>query len=220
MGVLLFLRMRLATLALGLIVGTVFASVIALAWTGPTSPPPAGNVAAPLNVGTSDQIKNAGLGINSLAVFGNAILSGTSRYLNFGSTAGSSGFGIRDNTGTMEFKNSGGAWSSITSSIQSFFSAGNTISQIKFADGTTQTTAVTSGGISSVTNASCSLSSPRWGEPSSCSVDCPAGYYLTACASTYAGTTYYPTNAYPSGNGCACSSSSSGGATCYAYCAK
>lgn len=88
---------------IGGIVGTVLASVIALAWTGPTSAPPNGNVSAPINVGTTDQIKNAGLGVNALAVFGNAILSGTSRYLNFGTTAGSSGYGLRDNAGSMEF---------------------------------------------------------------------------------------------------------------------
>ena len=31
-------------------------------------------------------------------------------YLNFNSTEGSSGYGIRDNAGTMEAKNSGGTW--------------------------------------------------------------------------------------------------------------
>lgn len=80
------------------------------AWTGPTAAPPNGNVSAPINVGTTDQVKNAGLGINALAVFGNAILNGVSRYLNFGTVAGSSGYGIRDNAGTMEFKNSGASW--------------------------------------------------------------------------------------------------------------
>src|SRR3989344_3859726 len=40
------------------------------AWTGPTATAPAGNVAAPINVGTTDQVKNAGISVNSLAVFG------------------------------------------------------------------------------------------------------------------------------------------------------
>lgn len=31
-------------------------------------------------------------------------------YLNFGSTVGSSGYGIRDNSGDMEYKDSGGSW--------------------------------------------------------------------------------------------------------------
>ena len=128
---------------IGGIVGTVFASVIAFAWTGPTSTPPNGNVAAPLNVGTTDQIKNAGLGLNSLAVFGNAILAGVSSYLNFGTTAGSNGYGIRDNSGTMEFKNGEGTW-------QSILSPSSTFSQIKFADGTTQMTAAPSAAVAFV----------------------------------------------------------------------
>ncbi len=111
--------MRTASLVAAFITGTTFASFFALAWTGPTSAPPNGNISAPINVGTTDQIKNAGLGINSLAVFGNAILSGTSRYLNFGTTAGPGGYGIRDNAGTMEFKNSGGSWGAFLSTSTS-----------------------------------------------------------------------------------------------------
>jgi len=34
-------------------------------------------------------------------------------YINFGSTSGSSGYGIRDNAGTMEFKNSAGSWTAL-----------------------------------------------------------------------------------------------------------
>ncbi len=51
------------------------------AWTGPTQAPPNGNVSAPVNVGTTNQVKNASLSVNGLAVFGNSLLSGTSRYL-------------------------------------------------------------------------------------------------------------------------------------------
>ena len=36
-----------------------------------------------------------------------------SGYLNFGATTGSSGYGFRDNGGTLEFKNSGGVWNSV-----------------------------------------------------------------------------------------------------------
>ena len=82
------------------------------AWTGPTSIPPNNNVPAPINVGSTDQIKSASLGLDGLAVFGNAILSGTGLYLNFGATSGSSGYGFRDSGGTLQFKNSGGTWSS------------------------------------------------------------------------------------------------------------
>lgn len=37
-----------------------------------------------------------------------------SYYINFGTTVGSGGYGFRDNAGTMEFKNSGGAWASFS----------------------------------------------------------------------------------------------------------
>lgn len=43
------------------------------------------------------------------------LINGTSRYLNFGATSGSSGYGVRDNGGTMQFKNSAGAWANIAS---------------------------------------------------------------------------------------------------------
>lgn len=38
------------------------------------------------------------------------LINGTGKYLNFNTTVGSSGYGFRDNAGTMEFKNSGGSW--------------------------------------------------------------------------------------------------------------
>lgn len=41
------------------------------------------------------------------------LINGTNKYLNFGSVVGSSGYGFRDNNGTIETKNSGGAWAGI-----------------------------------------------------------------------------------------------------------
>ena len=38
------------------------------------------------------------------------LINGTDKYLNWGSTSGSSGYGVRDNGGRMEFKHSGDAW--------------------------------------------------------------------------------------------------------------
>ena len=81
---------------------------------------PNGNVAAPINVGSIAQVKNGGLGVNTLAVFGNSLFggsTGSNAYLNFGATAGSNGYGIRDNAGVLEFKNSGGSWASIQSTV-------------------------------------------------------------------------------------------------------
>ncbi len=97
-------------LLLVVVVAMLAVSSSALAWTGPTQTPPNGNVSAPINIGTTAQVKNGGLSVNSLAVFGNTIISGVSRYLNFGTTAGATGYGIRDNAGVMEVKSSGGSW--------------------------------------------------------------------------------------------------------------
>lgn len=48
----------------------------ASAWTGPTQSPPGGNVAAPVNVGSTDQVKNGGLSVNAFAAFGNSYFAG------------------------------------------------------------------------------------------------------------------------------------------------
>ncbi len=45
----------------------------------------------------------------------NVLIQGTNRYLNFGTFSGVSGYGFRDNGGSMEFKNSGGSWIGIGS---------------------------------------------------------------------------------------------------------
>lgn len=43
------------------------------------------------------------------------LLFGSNHYFNWGSLSGINGYGIRDNGGSMEFKNSGGIWSSLSS---------------------------------------------------------------------------------------------------------
>lgn len=109
--------MRPLSVVLGFALGAIVfvTTSVLIAWTGPTAAPPNANVAAPLNVGSTDQMKNAGLAVNSLAVFGNAIIQGTSRYLNFGTVPGDTGYGIRDNAGVLEFKNNGTSWTAIGS---------------------------------------------------------------------------------------------------------
>ncbi len=73
------MRTTSMTLSLKQLFATIFLLGIGLlaasalqAWTGPTATAPNGNVAAPINVGTTDQVKNAGLSLNSLAIFGRA----------------------------------------------------------------------------------------------------------------------------------------------------
>jgi hypothetical protein len=62
------------------------------------------------------QPRNGGTYIETISPVGYDILiNGTNKYLNFNTISGSSGYGFRDNGGTMEFKNSGGAWASLGS---------------------------------------------------------------------------------------------------------
>lgn len=46
-------------------------------WTEPTATAPNNNTEAPLNVGSDEQVKNGGLGVDALAVFGDVAISGT-----------------------------------------------------------------------------------------------------------------------------------------------
>jgi hypothetical protein len=45
----------------------------------------------------------------------NLLISGANRYLNFNGTSGEPGYGIRDNGGTLQFKNESGAWTNFGS---------------------------------------------------------------------------------------------------------
>jgi hypothetical protein len=46
------------------------------------------------------------------------VLHGASSYINFGSTSGTGGYGIFDNGGTLQYKNSGGSWTNLSGSSQ------------------------------------------------------------------------------------------------------
>lgn len=107
---------------------------IGYAWTDPTGSPPTNNVAAPINVSTNAQEKFGGLYISdllegdSLAVYGNTILGGSNRYLNFGTTAGDAGYGIRDNAGTMQYKNSAdSSWTNLGGGGTLWLASGNNV---------------------------------------------------------------------------------------------
>ena len=104
------LRISQRVLVVSISVLSLAPLVASAAWAGPTAAPPGSNVDAPVNVGSVNQVKNGGLGVNALTVFGNSLFggsTGSNAYLNFGVTAGANGYGIRDNAGTVEFKNSG-----------------------------------------------------------------------------------------------------------------
>ncbi len=61
-----------------IVIGLVLSAGISYAgsWVAPAGPPPGNNAQGPVNVGTTNQIKNSGLGLNSLAVFGGSLLVG------------------------------------------------------------------------------------------------------------------------------------------------
>ncbi|MDB5238366.1 MAG: hypothetical protein JWM46_636 [Candidatus Kaiserbacteria bacterium] len=122
------LSKKIFSLLIAGLIGSVATS--ASAWTGPTASPPSGNVAAPLNVSTADQLKHGWIGLDSMSILNHLIISGaantpnTVRYLNFGATWDAAGYGIRDNAGTLEFKNSGGTWASIQSTVNTLVGNG------------------------------------------------------------------------------------------------
>ena len=114
--------------SVGVLSGLACSVAIAFAWTAPPSSAPGSNVSAPINVGSISQSKNGVLGVNGLGVFGNELIS-AGNYLNFGLTSGSSGYGIRDNAGTLEFKNQSGtgtAWASLNATIQNYLTLNGT----------------------------------------------------------------------------------------------
>ncbi len=117
---------------------TTFISVLLIpgflyAWTGPSAAPPGNNVSAPVNVGAADQFKPGIMGANIINIYG------ASQYLSFGNTTGASGFGIRNNSGILEYKNSGGAWTAFGSFGGPIIGQYGARDVVKFFDSGTQT---------------------------------------------------------------------------------
>ncbi|MEK7589921.1 MAG: hypothetical protein AAB475_01565 [Patescibacteria group bacterium] len=52
------------------------ANYIFAVWTGPTQAPPGGNTPTPIHVGTTNQVKNGGLSLDALSVFGGGYFQG------------------------------------------------------------------------------------------------------------------------------------------------
>ena len=77
---------KITVLSAILIVGLNYANA---AWRGPTATAPDGNTPAPVNIGTASQIKNGGLGLNALSVFGNGLFTGKATAQRFCFTNGS-----------------------------------------------------------------------------------------------------------------------------------
>lgn len=54
----------------GLLIAATLVAYAQSSWSGPTADPPGNNTPAPLNVSLTDQLKDGGLGVGRLAVFG------------------------------------------------------------------------------------------------------------------------------------------------------
>lgn len=104
-----------------LIVIAFISASSASAWEGPTAAPPGNNALAPIHVGPAQQFKPGIIGANIINIYGSA------QYLNFGNSTGASGFGIRNNAGILEYKNSGGTWASIASGTNPWTATGSDI---------------------------------------------------------------------------------------------
>jgi hypothetical protein len=160
---------------LGIIIGSTLSTMVAIAWGPPVgTPSAANNVAAPINVGTGSQLKNGTLGINNVAVFGTTQLAGDgsgTTYLNFGSATGSTGYGIRDNGGLLQFKISAtNVWADLLTLLANNGITTNgtgKVSQLAFADGTNMTTGGGGGGAPIDYQAYTTAGTYTWTKPAS-----------------------------------------------------
>jgi hypothetical protein len=73
-------------------------------------------------------------GTTPVWVFGSNVRLPASAYLNWGTTAGSGGYGIRDNAGTVECKDSGGAWAACAAGTAYFSRVGTVLSPATAGD--------------------------------------------------------------------------------------
>jgi len=81
------------------------------AWTGPIQAPPGGNTPTPLHIGTTNQVKDGGLSLNSLAVFGNGYFQGS---VQVGNSVSSPNAGTIRWTGSDLEVYDGSVWKSLT----------------------------------------------------------------------------------------------------------
>ena len=86
------------------------------AWVGPTEAPPGGNTSAPIHVGSTNQVKDGGLSVNALSVFGSEYVQGNLDVdggLEVGNTTTETAGTIRWTGSDLEVYN-GSAWASLT----------------------------------------------------------------------------------------------------------
>jgi hypothetical protein len=202
-------KLSLQFFLLGFLVAFALGLNYLSAWTGPTAAAPNDNVAAPLNTGTANQVKNANLSVG--------------RSTNTASDFGLISYGkIRSTIGGVQFPDNSVQTSAATTFDPSLpLALGSTLSVqgdttlrsrlgfapgtgaasvayaidmgalpvastngIRFADGTVQTTA-DSGAVGSLqfTSVSCSGTTDRYGA-GTCTATCPTGYTASSCLPT------------------------------------
>ena len=88
------------------------------------------------------------------------LIRGTNKHLNWGSTSGTSGYGLRDNAGSMEYKDSGGSWAGFSAGSQTPWTAnidggGYNLTNVDYitATGTNATSSFTAINVGTTTSA-------------------------------------------------------------------
>ena len=87
------------------------------AWVGPTQAPPGGNTSTPIHVGSTNQVKDGGLSVNALSVFGGGYFQGNVDIdggIEVGNTTTETAGTIRWTGADLEVYD-GSAWVSLTS---------------------------------------------------------------------------------------------------------
>ncbi|MBL7045173.1 MAG: hypothetical protein ISR98_01055, partial [Parcubacteria group bacterium] len=99
-------------LILGIVLTTALGvNYLFAAWTGPTQNPTGGNTSTPVHIGTTDQVKDGGLSVDALSVFGSQYVQGT---IQVGNSS------VTPQEGTIRFTGAdlevfmGGSWTSLT----------------------------------------------------------------------------------------------------------
>jgi hypothetical protein len=110
----------------GVFIGLFAASVLS-AWTGPTGTAPGSNVTAPINAGTVDQVKNAGLSVNAFTVFGSQYIQNK-----LGIATATPAVAL-DVNGTIKVGNAGEVCQSVTAGAIRYNSSSN---KIQYCNGT------------------------------------------------------------------------------------
>jgi hypothetical protein len=145
------------------------AASVLQAWTGPTATAPNGNVAAPINVGTTDQVKDGGLSLDALAVFGSSYIQGK---LGIGTAAPVVSI---ETPGTLKIGSGGEPCQSVTEGSLRYNSSSKTV---EYCNGTVWGP-LGSTGVSLDYTTTQESTGRIYGRSTNTTLDCPAGSVMT-----------------------------------------